>query len=485
MNQTVGRPYEDWHALLSDPRFSPSSTALRDYLKLCEGLESPTPYHIWSFVSLMGALCGSRLRLTNGPLGQLRLNLGIIFTGVPALRKSSALTLIQKFAEGLPIQYGPTDTSGQRQGLMSAMLPRWQKDSMDDVSTQTPVSTLEEFADFNTDSISAKLPNPVTQNASEIYFVAKELGRLLASSSHELLNFFNDAMDGNFIDYQLKNQHTKIQNPLINLLGTTTPANLGHMMPKGGGEHGFLSRLIFVHADSIARTVPIPERWTTAQEEIRKSLHDRIAAFLDIQQDEISLSLAATETYRDLYSYIPPTSDVRLLGYAGRRAEHLLKISAILALLRAAGGHTEVQASDIRLGHGLLALTEILMDRAYYGLDTGVYSRVLCAITELIEGSPNGQINSGLVQQHAGHLADRESMDKMLHSLCEQGKLKQTGGNVDPMYGFAGDARTRVMTSLRNAFKQSATDGSLASPNPDEFRKLLIFKPQIVKAETG
>ncbi|MDG4869476.1 hypothetical protein P8631_15940, partial [Guyparkeria sp. 1SP6A2] len=95
---------------------------------------------------------------------------------------------------------------------------------------------------------------------------------------------------------------------------------------------------------------------------------------LGARVDTIDMSPAAVQTYEDLYPFIPATVDQRLRAYNGRRSKHLLKISALLAVLR---GKTPIrmQASDIRLAHALLILTEALMDRAFYGLDTGLHSR--------------------------------------------------------------------------------------------------------------
>lgn len=479
MNQQPATPYSSWFELLADPRFSPSSKAIQDYLKLCEGLESPVPFHIWSFLSLMAALCGDKIALANGPMGRERLNLGIVLTGIPAIRKSSALTVMQKFAEGLPIQYGPTDTAGQRQGIMSAMMPRWQKDAIDDENQAIiPESTLEAMADLDTDSIMAKLKNPLERKASEIYFVSKELGRLIGSSTRELFDFFTDGMDGETFHYQLKNQVIRINKPLMNILGATTPTSLGTMLPRGGDSHGFLSRLIFVHASHMTRMVPIVKPWGEPELEIQKDLHDRIYQMLDTPHEEMGLSKAAIESYTDLYGYVPYLSDLRLAAYTGRRAKHLLKIAALLALLRESGSNTVI-ASDIRLAHGLLALTECNMDRAFYGLDTGVYSRLLCAITEIAEGSDDGCITLEQIQSHAGHVAPKHQLNELMDSLVSQGKIKPAIGSGNKWVMNA-DYAEMSASQIRMAFRA----GGEGLPKADEFRTH-VSKLKVVDTKKG
>lgn len=445
-------PYQIWHDVLADPRFSHSSEALRGYLELTSGLESPTPYNIWSFISLVAALCGDNIALTHGPMGRERLNLGIILTGVPAIRKSTALTIMQRFAEGLPISYGPTDTAGQRQGIMSAMMPRWQREYNDTLELEFDVHSLEALAELNTDSIAAKLPDPLTRKASELYFVSKELGRLIASPSRELFDFFTDGMDGESFHYQLKNQVIKIKNPLINLIGATTPQSLGHMMPKGGDTHGFLSRLIFVHASSITKKVPIPEQWNDSQLHIKARLHELILDQLNGRHQTVELSEAARRSYEDLYDYVPGTADLRLQAYQGRRSKHLLKVAAILAILRGSAPVT-ILAADIRLSHALLTLTEMSMDRSLFGLDTTLYSKVLCAACEIAESSEDGVFDMNQFQAYAGHLGDIELVKKLILSHEEQGKFERTENSkesnqawrINPTTINQGEIRLRIM----------------------------------------
>lgn len=457
-------PYQLWHDVLADPRFSPSSKALQSYLSLTSGLESPTPYNLWSFLSLVAALCGDNIALTHGPMGRERLNLGIVLTGVPAIRKSTALTIMQRFAEGLPISYGPTDTAGQRQGIMSAMMPRWQKEFNESLDLDFDMTSIESLGELNTDSIAAKLPDPLTRKASEIYFVSKELGRLIASPSRELFDFFTDGMDGESFHYQLKNQVIKIKNPLINLIGATTPQSLGHMMPKGGDTHGFLSRLIFVHCSSVTKAVPIPEQWNDHQQQTRRQLQELLMDQLNTNHTTIDLSDSARKSYEDLYGYSAATADLRLQAYQGRRSKHLLKIAAILAILRGNAPVT-ILAADIRLSHALLVLTEMTMDRALYGLDTGPYSKVLCAACEIAESSFDGTVDMIQFQSYAGHLGDVELTTKMLNSHADQGKLKRLDtGAANPRWRMNEELMSQGSTHLSTCFKGPDT------PQIDEFR---------------
>lgn len=479
MTNQPAQAYQIWHDVLADSRFSPSSEALRDYLTLTEGLETPVPYNIWSFLSLTAALCGDNIALKHGPLGRERLNLGVILTGVPAVRKSTALSVMQRFAEGLPIAYGPTDTAGQRQGIMSAMMPRWQRESNEAEEQSIRPETLNALASLDTDSIVPALPPALSRKSSEIYFVAKELGRLIASPTRELFDFFTDGMDGETFHYQLKNQAIKIRNPLINLIGATTPSSMGTMIPRGGESHGFLSRLIFVHAGHQSRQVAIPRDWDEKQLQTRTQLHDMFYSQLGARVDTIDMSPAAVQTYEDLYPFIPATVDQRLRAYNGRRSKHLLKISALLAVLR---GKTPIrmQASDIRLAHALLILTEALMDRAFYGLDTGLHSRYMCAITELAETSKNEIITLKEIQTYAGHLGSKHQVQEVVASLEDSGKLVAVKNGVDLTWRLSQRQQELAEVKIKSIFTFGSTP-----LGEDEYRQADLPPPKMIKGAAG
>lgn len=423
-------PYRPWLSVLSDERYSHSSGMLREYLKLAEGLESPVPFHIWSFLSLMGALAGSRVYIDHGAIGRRKLNLGIVLMGFPAIRKSTAIDLMREFSRGLPLQYGPDDTGGQRQGIMTAMLPRWQYDYMDakeewDVDS----SSIEALASLDTSAILAELPSPRIPPASELYFAANELGRLLASPSWELLDFFADAMDGNPIYYQLKTQAVRIPRPLVNLVGATTPGSLNRILPRGATEHGLLSRLIFVYADRLSGKNPNPPRWNDGQLALRESMLARLEQTFQEVDGALGLSPNAELTYKAIYDYKPEIQDVRFQAHIGRRSVHVLKVAALLCLTRGAVAQI-ITSSDIRLAHALMTMTEALMPRSFLGLDPRPVNKIQMGVYEYLEAQPDFTAPNGRVKSQLMHLGNSEEIEKALSLLHSDGRIVERPGTI-------------------------------------------------------
>lgn len=425
-------PYSRWHKLLADPRYSPSSGLLRDYLTLCDGMESPTPYHIWSFISLFGALAGGRIFLDRGAIGKLRLNMGIVLIGFPAVRKSKAIDVMNRFSQGLPLQYGPTDTAGQRQGIMAAMMPRWQYDSLEAKEEfELGETSLEALANLDTTGIFASLQSPRVPPASELYFTSSELGRLLASQSGELINFFTDALDGESFYYQLKTQSIRIRSPLINLLGATTPGSLAQILPRGATEHGFLSRLIFVYAEQPTTRNASPVHWKEDRLHLKEQILQRIESTFENIDGALTMTEAAQKTYEDAYLFKPSMRDVRFQAYIQRRnSDHLLKLAAVIALMNGAEGH-KIRASDVRLAQGLLCLTEAYMERSFSGLQNDLQNRIYMAASELIESNlPERTIRKDVFSKLA-HLGRETELMSQLSNLQALERFHEDGKYID------------------------------------------------------
>lgn len=378
-----GLTWEDvWGNPEIEETFHSSFYPFKQYLFLTHNTESPKPYHLWSLLSLTAAVASNHCYLSQGMIGRKRLNLGVVLSGRPALKKSSAITLMQRFANSLVLNYGPSDTGGARHGVMAAMQNRWQDDIQDEMES---ITSLEELANAEFEDIIAKQKRPMTRPSS-IYFTAKELGRLLTAQTRELLDFFADGIDGEPIFYQTKNGNIRIPAPLINLLGATTPGSLPHVLPRDSHDHGLLSRLIFVYAARPERSVPIPphpsERELHAQGVLLETL-ERIQSYAD---GEITFDERAVEEYKLLYGYTVPTLEFKLNAYASRRPDHLARIAALICLLRGEAPYV-VSREDVGLAHLLLNMTEQSMDGAYASLDRGLDNRIYAVVREILESA--------------------------------------------------------------------------------------------------
>ena len=434
-----------WDDLWSNKKvaglFDSSYTPLSAYVWLSRNTESPRQYHLWSLLSLASALFSNHAYVGRGIGGRLKLNLGIILIGRPAIRKGSAINFMQRFATELNVNYGPTDTAGARHGIMAQMQSRWQDDIRDDKEddVESPL-TLAELGSTAYDSIIARMGRPRTRPSS-IYFASKELGRLLTAQTRELLDFFADGLDGESIFYQTKNGNIRIPAPLINLLGATTPGNLPTILPRDAHDHGLLSRLIFVYAGKSEGAVPIPPAITAAESERQSQLLESLIQTQNEAQGEIRFSQDAEEEYRRLYGYNVATLEFRLNAYSGRRSDHLAKLGTLICLLRAESPYI-ITRRDIALAHLILILTETSMDGAYMGLDRSSDGKVYAHIREIIESAPTGEVGYDIL---GGHLArsglEPDEAVKAIQRLIRSHRLVQSNETKISLGGSLGLAK--------------------------------------------
>lgn len=422
-----------WHSKDVVESFGTSFDSIAKYLHLARNTESPKQYHLWSLLSLTSALCSNNTWFNHGVAGEVKLNFGVVLIGRPALRKSSAISFMQRFASGLPLNYGPMDTGGARHGVMAAMQTRWQddtKDSSNDSGNAVQIpSTLEELAASGLEHIISRIRRTRTRPSS-IYFASKELGRLLTSQTRELLDFFADGLDGEPIFYQTKTGNIRIPTPLINLLGATTPGSLATILPRDAHDHGVLSRFIFVYGARNERSIPLPPAQTKQELEIQGQLLERLNRVSQEAEGEISFSPEAEREYRDLYDYNVVSRDFRLNAYSGRRAIHLVKLSSIICLLRAEEPY-QVTFEDVALAHLILILTEVDMDSAYVAMSKSNDARAFALIKEIIESMKDDLPTHEMVMSQLIRMGwtEQESI-QILDSLTRMHRIRSDHGKV-------------------------------------------------------
>lgn len=354
---------------------SDSAYALRMYMQLVEDSESPMSFYLWSLISMAGGLLGRRCYFDNGPFNRIFPNQFIVLLGPSGVRKSTSITTILKLIEQTTLNLGPTDTGGQRYGIMAAMqgLGRSHRRlnlSMNDAPLIAPMLA------------SAAKNRP----SADIYLASSELGRLLGTASREMADFMTDIGDGQDIVYQTKMGEIRISNVLASLLSATTTSSLATMLPESIIGHGLLSRFIFVYEDKKRKSIPLPKPpedvWYARFEDFKYRLSsiDAMTGPFDIAKDAASF-------YEIVYPYMPAINDSRMADYGQRRAIHLLKTAMALAALR---GYMRIELTDMQLAHEMLATIEPRMHRAldYVGRNKLIRGKML--MLEYLRQHPMG-----------------------------------------------------------------------------------------------
>lgn len=326
---------------------------LKLFLDYVEDTETPRIMHIWAALTSAGACLGRRCFIPFG-INDVYPNLFVLLVGPPAVRKGAPLKVLQKMIKKTTnIRFAPRDTGGQRQGLIVAMEGNTHQvdaDALKELEAALDIIDLEKLG-----------ATPMQINAKDMHVmfaIASELSSLLGQNASSLCTFLNEVYDGIDYDYQIRSTDYVLTDPLLSILGATTPTQIAETLPPSAVGHGFSSRIIFVFANKSYKDVPIlsdlPEELGVKLEEIFSDLYYNF-------NGPINLSQAAKDFTIAIYKKEIPLNDVRFIYYLDRRQAHMLKVSMILA---ATSGRQIIEVDDVKEADSLLKYTEQFMPDA-------------------------------------------------------------------------------------------------------------------------
>lgn len=293
---------------------------LARYIELAQISESPDFLHFWTGVSI---IAGVTQRKTYFDMGTFKFipNFYIIFVG-PAgvIQKSTTIMPARKFL-------GEFRDKGVYLGQ----------------ATTTWQNFIAEFAKAENAVAYPDNPKGLKLHYHTMSIIASELGTFLDFTNQDLINHLTDLWDAQEgkSEKGTKTQGTNvILNPVLNLLGGTTPAWIMENFQEFMIGSGFTSRCIFIHADKKSKQIPYPAfhaekigfdigQWT------KDLLHD--LKIISNLAGAFTLTPEAQEYGIELYSKIQetlhsPDTGVELQGFYSRVQGHIHKLAMVLSL---------------------------------------------------------------------------------------------------------------------------------------------------------
>lgn len=330
---------------------------LNDYIEMVEDTESPRLFHVWSAISILAGALGRRCWFPFGPMN-VYANHYTLLVGTPGTRKSTATSMAKRvLAESTGVRFAPKDTGGQRQGLVVAMQgseqPKEFVGAVEVASNSLASLTLEDIAEVNNSPEDDTRESFVSvADKHHMMLVSGEFGQFVGQNNRQLLDFLTSMWDGEDYEYQIKSGLTTLRNPLLNILGATTPASIAQNMPAQAGGQGLLSRIILVYGARKYKSVPRPsapnlEVVARVKDSLQRVYYELAGGF-----DESSAGRAYSI---DLYDYALDITDSRFGYYHERRYTHLIKLAMCLAAGR---GTQTIERDDYNEAHRILRATE-------------------------------------------------------------------------------------------------------------------------------
>lgn len=340
-----------------------SSDFLNDYMEMVANTESPRQFHLWTALSAVSCALGRRCWFPFGD-GEIFPNQFILLVGTPGTRKTTAQKIGYKLLKkGTGVRFAPQDTHGQRQGLIEVMRQTREEEHMmlDGVELaqaddSLAALTMQQFASIQMPSAEElELSHP---DRHTLVVHSGEFSRFIGQGNQQMLDFLTGMWDGQDYDYKTKTSSAKLESPLINLMGCTTPVSIATSMPSQADGQGFLSRMILVFGPGKEQWIARP---TPFNDDLRAKCVDHLSRVFKEMSGPFHETPEAKALSVKLYEQPSQISDGRFGYYLERRYDHLIKLSMCLAACRLSN---VINESDVFEANAILSSTELFMHDA-------------------------------------------------------------------------------------------------------------------------
>lgn len=403
-------------------------TFLKDYLDYVEDTEPPRIFHVFSAISGVGAALGRRCWLPFG-IGEIFPNNYILLVGPPATRKSTAVGIIKSLLkEGTNIKFGPNDTAGQRQGVISAMAGdiRNPDELKEDSALQQIMNNLQDPDLMG--QISTIEGHPADAHA--IYICASEFASFIGVHSREMISFLTKMWDGEDHEYKLKNELVWLSTPLLSILGGTTPTLIAECLPTTAIGGGFTSRNLLVYANKKYKNIPFP---TNPPEKKRANLLNTLKMISEQLEGPFSIEPCAESALEQLYGYQVKIQDPRFVYYIERRFTHLIKICMAMAAMR---GSMTIEIQDVEQAQLILSTSEDFMVDALGEYGLSALSLAKQKMLEFIEHSSPAPVPRATLMAVMQRDMKQVDLFNSLIDLCNANKIAEITTRYGPAYVY-------------------------------------------------
>ena len=269
--------------------------------------------------------------------------------------------------------------------------------------------------------------------ASELTIESSEFGNLLNPQDREMVDLLVTLWDGR----KVFNKTTKmsgsetVENPWINIIACTTPSWIAGNFPEYMIGGGFVSRCIFIYAETKERYIAYPSLQVplNLRETERKLVQDLEA--ISLLSGPFRLLPSAVEWgnawYRRHYEKRPEgLDDDRFGGYIARKQTHLHKLAMVLSASR--GADMALSVEDLTTSELMLQDIEGDMPRVFarIGKSEGAVQaeRLVGAIH-----ARGGMTYDGAYAFLHSHFPAGKDMEDVLSGLIKGGLLMTTTVN--------------------------------------------------------
>lgn len=355
---------------------------MQKYRVYTQGTESDPRYHVWTAISLVASKLGRNVYHTFGHQ-TIYPNLYVLLVGVPASRKSTAITTGRELLTGSGYRCFAMEKTSREKFLLdfeegfdivTAIGQQMNKKSLLDGLLDKPIDMLAML----------DMPANLMARGKEVYLSLSEFCDFMGQNNSNFATTLTTLYD-NLPVYQERLKNSKsvsIHAPTVNLLGGLTPSHFDtHFPPELIGQ-GFMSRVILVYGKKSDKKItrPPPKNVELESELI---LHLEKVGKLN---GEMTFSAGAEIALDKIYQNYYDIPDVRFQYYCARRLTHLIKVSMVVSALKL---EKVISIESLTEANTYLVGTEVDMPRALGEYGEGKYSKVSQRIIETLNTHNN------------------------------------------------------------------------------------------------
>lgn len=368
----------------------------KEYFRYVGETEAPMVYHRWTAISILGTLLGRQAFLPFGH-GVIYPNQYLMLMGSPGTRKGTAMNIGRKLLAGAGYSRFCPDRLSKERFLM-----------------EIKPYDAEELA------LDADLETLCIDKPSEIYAFAEEFTDLVGQGGMEFMTMLTKLWD-NISVYTHPKIHGKsivVDKPTVNIFGGNTTQGLALAIPPEALGNGFLSRMIFIHAEPTATKITFP---APIDLDLKQELVDHLRDIKENFKGELGYDTEARKLLERIYKEAVEVDDVRFKHYGTRRFIHLLKLCIILSAAKLSICIT----SDIVIeANTILAAAEKKMSKALGEYGKGKYQEVSSQILDILSKATKPTSINEIYKKVGRDLSKMTELSDIMKSLVYTDKVQ-------------------------------------------------------------
>lgn len=383
---------------------------IQTYMQYTSYNEAPKTFHFWSAVSTIAAVLRRRVYFDQ-EFFVWTPNFYIIFVAPAGIAtKSVSISVGEKMLDEIPgIRMGPNALTWQA-------LPVALAEAAEGVEINGEIHTM-----------------------SCLTFCSSELGVLFDPEDRKMIDVLVEFWDGKTGAWKKLTKHVggeEVINPWVNIIAATTPTWLSDNLPKTMIDGGFMSRCIFVYADTKEKLVPYPKGSIPKEaRELRAKLVQDLMHISELK-GEFDMTPEAFEFgikwYKEHYENLRSSLEVtqQFGGYMTRKQGHLHKLAMVLSVSR--NDSLVIEERDLRDALAMLEVVERGLPHVFYKMNTVEEQTVTIEILAYVRKVKRIR-ESNLYRYFFARLT-YDDFKKAINGLIGAGHLKSVQSNDGLIY---------------------------------------------------